>query len=276
MVVGFVINIFKLFEYVYSIVEVFNVECDVVVLFVIDIDLELEEDELVVELFVLDVVLEVVFVVLVVLLVGLCFDDLVFDVVDVMLVLIVFLVKMCIDQIEEFDFIEFIIDGVLLWCNQLLVDLGFELNFGVIDGVVELDLVGLCLQVIKLVCIYKFYGLVFFDVINDQFCIVFGLLGKWFGVIVEWVKKIWEFGEGWVKYVIVEVVLGICEGSSVCGGVMGYLYEGVLVDVVFVDKVIDVVVVLVVVCQGVLVVLLLVGSGGGVIIDVVVFSEFID
>ena len=50
---------------------------------------------------------------------------------------------MRIDQIEPLDSIESITDGASSRRNQLLVDLGSELNLGAIDGAAEADLAGL-------------------------------------------------------------------------------------------------------------------------------------
>ena len=50
---------------------------------------------------------------------------------------------MRIDQIEPLDSIESITDGASSRRNQLLVDLGAELNLGAIDGAAEADLTSL-------------------------------------------------------------------------------------------------------------------------------------
>ena len=126
--------------------------------------------------------------------------------------------KMRIDQIEPLDSIESITDGASSRRNQLLVDLGSELNLGAIDGAAEADLAGLKAQVTKLARTYKPYGPVLSDAINDQLRTVLGPSGKRPAYIAERVKKTWELGDGWVKHVTVEVALGTREGSSVRGG----------------------------------------------------------
>ena len=65
-----------------------------------------------------------------------------FDAADATLALIALSAKMRIDQIEELDSIESITDGASSRRNQLLVDLGSELNLGAIDGAAEADLAG--------------------------------------------------------------------------------------------------------------------------------------
>ena len=86
--------------------------------------------------------------------------------------------KMRIDQIEPLDSIESITDGASSRRNQLLVDLGSELNLGAIDGAAEADLAGLKGQVTKLARTYKPFGPVLSDAINDQLRTVLGPSGK--------------------------------------------------------------------------------------------------
>ena len=148
-------------------------------------------------------------------------DDIGFDAADATLALIALSAKMRIDQIEELDSIESITDGASSRRNQLLVDLGSELNLGAIDGAAEADLAGLRAQVTKLARTYKPYGPVLSDAINDQLRTVLGPSGKRPGAIAERVKKTWELGDGWAKHVTVEVALGTREGTSVRGGAMG-------------------------------------------------------
>ena len=146
-------------------------------------------------------------------------DDLGYDAADATTALIALSAKMRIDQIEPLDSIESITDGASSRRNQLLVDLGSELNLGAIDGAAEADLAGLKGQVTKLARTYKPYGPVLSDAINDQLRTVLGPSGKRPAYIAERVKKTWELGDGWAKHVTVEVALGTREGSSVRGGV---------------------------------------------------------
>ena len=101
-------------------------------------------------------------------------DDIAFDAADATLALIALSAKMRIDQIEELDSIESITDGASSRRNQLLVDLGSELNLGAIDGAAEADLAGAAGQVTKLARTYKPYGPVLSDAINDQLRTVLG------------------------------------------------------------------------------------------------------
>ena len=203
-------------------------------------------------------------------------DDITFDAADATLALIALSAKMRIDQIEELDSIESITDGASSRRNQLLVDLGSELNLGAIDGAAEADLAGLRAQVTKLARTYKPYGPVLSDAINDQLRTVLGPSGKRPGAIAERVKKTWELGDGWAKHVTVEVALGTREGTSVRGDALGNLHEGALADAASVDKVIDAAVTSVAARRGVAVALPSAGGGGGATVDAAALSEFTD
>lgn len=203
-------------------------------------------------------------------------DDIGFDAADATLALIALSAKMRIDQIEELDSIESITDGASSRRNQLLVDLGSELNLGAIDGAAEADLAGLRSQVTKLARTYKPFGPVLSDAINDQLRTVLGPSGKRPAAIAERVKKTWELGDGWAKHVTVEVALGTREGSSVRGGAMGHLHEGALADAATVDRVVDAAVAAVAARRGIAVALPSSGSGGGATVDAAALSEFTD
>ena len=183
---------------------------------------------------------------------------------------------MRMDQIEPLDSIESITDGASSRRNQLLVDLGSELNLGAIDGAAEADLSSLKSQVTKLARTYKPFGPVLSDAINDQLRTVLGPSGKRPGYITERVRKTWELGDGWAKQVTVEVALGTREGHSVRGGDIGGLHDGALTDVASVDKVIDAAVAAVAARRGVMVALPSTGGNGGATVDAAALSEFTD
>ena len=203
-------------------------------------------------------------------------DDIGFDAADATMALIALSAKMRIDQIEPLDSIESITDGASSRRNQLLVDLGSELNLGAIDGAAEADLAGLKGQVTKLARTYKPYGPVLSDAINDQLRTVLGPSGKRPAAITERVTKTWELGDGWAKHVIVEVALGTREGSSVRGGSLGGLHDGALSDAASVDKVIDAAVAAVGARRGIQVALPAAAGGGGATVDAAALSEFTD
>ncbi|MGE0215396.1 fatty acid synthase subunit beta domain-containing protein [Mycolicibacterium sp.] len=201
-------------------------------------------------------------------------DDLPFDAADATMALIALSAKIRIDQIEPLDSIESITDGASSRRNQMLVDLGSELNLGAIDGAAEADLAGLKSQVTKLARTYKPFGPVLSDAINDQLRTVLGPSGKRPAYIAERVKKTWELGEGWTKHVTVEVALGTREGSSVRGGALGGLHDGALGDATGVDKVIDAAVSAVGARRGVPVSLPSSGAAGGGVVDSAALGEF--
>lgn len=201
-------------------------------------------------------------------------DDLTFDAADATMALIALSAKIRIDQIEALDSIESITDGASSRRNQMLVDLGSELNLGAIDGAAEADLAGLKGQVTKLARTYKPFGPVLSDAINDQLRTVFGPSGKRPAYIAERVKKTWELGEGWAKHATVEVALGTREGSSVRGGALGGLHDGALADAAAVDKAIDAAVAAVGARLGVPVSLPSAAGGGGGVVDSAALGEF--
>ena len=201
-------------------------------------------------------------------------DDIAYSAADATQALIALSAKMRMDQIEPLDSIESITDGASSRRNQLLVDLGSELNLGAIDGAAEADLAGLKTQVTKLARTYKPYGPVLSDAINDQLRTALGPSGKRPAYIAERVKKAWELGDGWVKHVTVEVALGTREGSSVRGGSLGGLHDGALADAATVDKVIDGAVSAVGARQGIQVSLPSAAGGGGGVVDSAALSEF--
>lgn len=277
-VAGLAGNTLKLPEYAHSTVEVLNAERDAAVLFATDTDPEPEpEEEAPVEVSA-DAPAEAAAPAPAAPAAPAGAprpDDITFDAADATCALIALSAKMRIDQIEALDSIESITDGASSRRNQLLVDLGSELNLGAIDGAAEADLAGLKSQVTKLARTYKPYGPVLTDAINDQLRTVLGPSGKRPGAIAERVKKTWELGDGWAKHVTVEVALGTREGTSVRGGALGGLHEGALADGAAVDKAIDAAVGAVAARHGVAVSLPSAGGGGGgATVDAAALGEF--
>ena len=202
-------------------------------------------------------------------------DDIGFDASDATVALIALSAKMRIDQIEPLDSIESITDGASSRRNQLLVDLGSELNLGAIDGAAEADLAALRGQVAKLARTYKPFGPVLTDAVNDQLRTVLGPSGKRPGAVAERVAKTWELGQGWAKHVTVELALGTREGESVRGGPLGGLHDGALSDAGSVDKAIDAAVAAVAARRGVAVALPSAGpAAGGAVVDSAALDEF--
>nr|WP_328514933.1 polyketide synthase [Mycolicibacterium grossiae] len=277
-VAGLATNTLKLPEYSHSTTEVLNVERDAAVLFATDTDPEPEVDEApVAEAAPVEAAPAAAPAAPAPAAAptgGPRPDDVPFDAADATMVLIALSAKMRIDQIEPLDSIESITDGASSRRNQLLVDLGSELNLGAIDGAAEADLAGLKGQVTKLARTYKPFGPVLGDAINDQLRTVLGPSGKRPAAIAERVTKTWELGEGWVKHVTAELALGTREGSSVRGGALGGLHDGALPDAASFDKVVDAAVSAVGARKGIAVSLPAAAGGGGGVVDSAALGEF--
>ncbi|KAB7754029.1 type I polyketide synthase [Mycolicibacterium mucogenicum] len=277
-VAGLATNTLKLPEYSHNTTEVLNVERDAAVLFATDTDPEPEDDAPAAPA--AEAPAEAVAAAPVPAAApaapagGPRPDDITYDAADATMALIALSAKMRIDQIEPLDSIESITDGASSRRNQLLVDLGSELNLGAIDGAAEADLAGLKGQVTKLARTYKPFGPVLSDAINDQLRTVLGPSGKRPAYIAERVSKAWELGPGWAKHVTAEVALGTREGSSVRGGEMGGLHSGALADANAVDKVIDAAVTAVGARKGIAVSLPSAGGAGGGVVDSAALNEF--
>ena len=276
-VAGLAANTLKLPEFAYSTVEVLNSERDAAVLFATDTDTDPDpapeaEEEAVASA---EVAAPVEAAPPAAASSGDTRpDDIAFDAADATVALIALSAKMRIDQIEPLDSIESITDGASSRRNQLLVDLGAELNLGAIDGAAEADLPSLKTQVTKLARTYKPFGPVLSDAINDRLRTALGPSGKRPAAVAERVTKVWILGDGWAKHVTVEVALATREGSSMRGGALGHLPDGALADAASVDKVIDAAVMSVAARRGMSVALPSSGGGGGAAIDAAALSEF--
>lgn len=279
-VAGLATNTLKLPEYSHNTTEILNVERDAAVLFATDTDPEPEDEAPAAPAAAAEAPAEAVAAAPVPAAApaapagGPRPDDITYDAADATMALIALSAKMRIDQIEPLDSIESITDGASSRRNQLLVDLGSELNLGAIDGAAEADLAGLKGQVTKLARTYKPFGPVLSDAINDQLRTVLGPSGKRPAYITERVSKAWELGPGWAKHVTAEVALGTREGSSVRGGDMGGLHAGALADAGAVDKVIDAAVTAVGARKGIAVALPSSGGAGGGVVDSAALTEF--
>jgi fatty acid synthase len=275
-VAGLARNTLRLPEYAYSTVEVLNVERDAPVLFATDTDPEPEPE--VVASDNTEAAAPAVDAAPVAAPAAAPGaprpDDIAFDAADATCALIAWAAKMRLDQIEPLDSIESITDGASSRRNQLLVDLGSELDLGAIDGAAEADLNSLRGQVTKLARTYKPFGPVLSDAVNDQLRTALGPSGKRPGVVAERVTKVWELGEGWVKHVTVELALGTRDGSSVRGGALGGLHDGALTDAAAVDKAIDAAVAAVAARRGVAVALPSAGGAAGGVVDSAALTEF--
>src|SRR5699024_7212873 len=153
-------------------------------------------------------------------------EDIPFTAGDATRTLIALWTKLRADQMTGADSIESLTDGASSRRNQLLVDLGAELNLGAIDGAAEAALPQLETTVVGLARTYKPFGPVLTDAIGDQLRRVFGPSGKRPAYVGERVRGEWDLGQGWADHVTAMLALGTREGASVRGGDLGGLADG--------------------------------------------------
>ena len=151
--------------------------------------------------------------------------DLSYTASDATLLLLALWTKLRPEQVSPIDSIESLCDGVSSRRNQILVDLGAELNLGAIDGAAEADVADLRVRVSQLARTYRPFGPVLRDALDDQLRRVLGPSGKRRPAIAERVTSTWRLGPGWVEHVTAEIAAGSREGASVRGGPLGGLVE---------------------------------------------------
>ncbi|MGL6234563.1 MAG: fatty acid synthase subunit beta domain-containing protein [Segniliparus sp.] len=198
-------------------------------------------------------------------------DDIAFTAADASVALIALSVKLRPDQLTPADSIESLCEGASSRRNQLLLDLGAELNLGAIDGASEADLPALKGTVSKLARTYKPYGPVLTDAVNDQVRKVLGPTGKRASHVLERVKDVWELGAGWGQHVLVAIALGTRDGASVRDGQLAVLE--VPANAGAVDALVDAAVASVGAANGVAVALPAKGGGAGGTVDASVLAE---
>ncbi|WP_019203777.1 type I polyketide synthase [Tsukamurella sp. 1534] len=203
-------------------------------------------------------------------------DDLSFDAADATRAMIAIWTKMRPDQLEKTDTIETLCDGVSSRRNQLLLDLGSELNLGAIDGAAEADLPTLAGTVTKLARTYKPLGPVLSETVGNQLRKLLGSTGKRPNYITEYVTGTWELGPGWAQHTVLALATGTREGASVRGGDLATLLDGPVSNAAALDALIDRAVVEVGAAQGVTVGKPSAGggAGGGATVDAAALAEF--
>ncbi|WP_233266726.1 type I polyketide synthase [Tomitella fengzijianii] len=200
-------------------------------------------------------------------------DDIPFTAGDATRTLIALWTKLRADQMTGSDTIESLTDGASSRRNQLLVDLGAELNLGAIDGAAEAAMPQLQSTVVGMARTYKPFGPVLTDAVGDQLRRVFGPSGKRPAHIGDRVRGEWELGDGWVSHVTAMLALGTRDGSSVRGGDLGGLTDGPVTDGGAADALIDAAVLAVGEARGVAVSKPAAAAGGGVV-DSAALGEF--
>ncbi|KXO91586.1 Malonyl CoA-acyl carrier protein transacylase (plasmid) [Tsukamurella tyrosinosolvens] len=201
--------------------------------------------------------------------------DLGFDAADATRAMIAIWTKMRPDQLEKTDTIETLCDGVSSRRNQLLLDLGSELNLGAIDGAAEADLPTLAGTVTKLARTYKPLGPVLSETVGNQLRKLLGSTGKRPNYITEYVTGTWELGPGWAQHAVLALATGTREGASVRGGDLATLLDGPVSNAAALDALIDRAVAEVGAAQGVPVGKPSAGGGGGgATVDAAALAEF--
>ena len=144
------------------------------------------------------------------------------------------------DQIGATDTTETLTNGVSSRRNQLLMDMGTELELASIDGAADADMSALAATVLKGAPNYKPFGPVLSEVIRQSISKLFGPSGQRPARIAERVQRTWGLGEGWAAHVNAAVLLGTREGASMRGDDLANLgTTGPLKTVAEVDALID-------------------------------------
>ena len=145
-------------------------------------------------------------------------EDLPFGATDALTVLLAHSARILPDQIGATDTTETLTNGVSSRRNQLLMDMGTELQLASIDGAADADMTALAATVAKGAPGYKAFGPVLTDAIRTGLGRILGPSGVRAGRIAERVGSVWGLGGGWVSHVTAALLLGTREGASVRGG----------------------------------------------------------
>lgn len=201
-------------------------------------------------------------------------DDLRFGPADAVTAVIALWTKIRVDQIGAADTIEALCDGVSSRRNQLLLDVGAELNLGAIDGAAEADMNALASTVETLARGYRPLGSVLTDAVADQLRKILGPVGKRPSYITDRVTGVWQLEAGWGLHTLVALALGTREGASVRGDDLGNLLDGGVANVDALDALIDRAVVGVGAAHGISVAKPSEGGAGGATVDAAALGEF--
>ena len=135
-------------------------------------------------------------------------EDLPFGATDALTVLLAHSARILPDQIGATDTTETLTNGVSSRRNQLLMDMGTELQLASIDGAADADMSSLAATVAKGAPGYKAFGPVLTDAIRTGLGRILGPSGVRAGRIAERVGSVWGLGGGWVSHVTAELFLG--------------------------------------------------------------------
>lgn len=144
-------------------------------------------------------------------------EDLPFGATDALTVLLAHSARITPAQIGATDTTETLTNGVSSRRNQLLMDMGTELELASIDGAADADMTSLAGTVAKGAPGYKPFGPVLTDAIRSGLGRILGPSGVRPSRVAERVTGTWGLGEGWVAHVTAALVLGTREGASMRG-----------------------------------------------------------
>ena len=201
--------------------------------------------------------------------------DLPFGATDALTVLLAYAARIRPEQIAPTDTTESLTNGVSSRRNQLLMDLGTELQLASIDGAADADMNTLAGIVAKGAPGYKPFGPVLADATRTGLGRILGPSGVRAGRVGERVKGTWGLGDGWVAHVTAELFLGTREGASMRGEDLATLGSSApLTNAGAVDALIDAAVQAVASAHGVSVAMPSAGGAGGAVVDSAALDAF--
>ncbi|MBW3070244.1 DUF1729 domain-containing protein [Actinomyces sp. 594] len=201
--------------------------------------------------------------------------DLPFGATDALTVLLAHAARIRPDQIAPTDTTESLTNGVSSRRNQLLMDLGTELQLASIDGAADADMGTLAGIVAKGAPGYKAFGPVLADATRTGLGRILGPSGVRAGRIADRVTGTWGLGDGWVSHVTAEIFLGTREGASMRGEDLATLGSSApLTNAGAVDALVDAAVQAVAAAHGVTVAMPSAGGAGGAVVDSAALDAF--
>ena len=202
-------------------------------------------------------------------------EDIAFTATDALTVLLAHASRIRPEQIGATDTTETLTNGVSSRRNQLLMDLGTELELASIDGAADADMTALSATVAKGAPGYKAFGPVLTEAIRVGLARILGPSGVRASRIADRVTGTWALGPGWVSHVTAAVFLGTREGASMRGEDLASLGSSApLTSAGAVDALIDSAVQAVASAQGVSVAKPSAGGAGGAVVDSAALDAF--
>ncbi len=203
-------------------------------------------------------------------------EDLSFTATDALTVLLAHAARILPSQIGATDTTETLTNGVSSRRNQLLMDLGTELELASIDGAADADMTALASTVAKGAPGYKAFGPVLTEAIRSGLSRILGPSGVRASRVADRVTSTWGLGPGWVSHVTAAIFLGTREGASMRGEDLATLGSSApLTSASAVDALIDSAVQAVASDHGVSVSMPSAGgAGGGAVVDSAALDAF--